>query len=152
MSFLLCQNLGVQDAAQQEGCNPQQWRKQPRKAQRCLSNTEISVMAEAHVLAWRRRTASHLLSHCLSAHPRASPGHGSLDQGLARPLTRLARQVQQLGVTAVSDGNQRRHLFSMAPTPGEHVTAQTSLCLSWTCQTQLGGFIRISCSGKAKFS
>lgn len=52
-----------------------------------------SVMAEAHGLVWRRR-ASHLLSHCLSTPPRASPGQGSLDQG-------LVRQMQQLGDTVV---------------------------------------------------
>lgn len=63
-----------------------------------------SVMAEAHGLVWRR-TASHLLSHCLSTLPRASPGQGSLDQG-------LVKQIQQLGDTAVGDANQRRHLLS----------------------------------------
>lgn len=81
-----------------------------------------SVMAEAHGLVCRR-TASHLLCHCLATPPRASPGQGSLDQG-------LVRQIQQLGDTAVSDANQRRHLFIMDLTLGELTTAQTSLYLA----------------------
>lgn len=83
-----------------------------------------SVMAEPHGHVWRR-TARHLLFHCLSTSPTASPGQGSLDQG-------LVRQIQQLGVTPVSDANQRRHLFIMDLTLGELIT--TSLCLVWPCQ------------------
>lgn len=52
------------------------------EAQRYLSNTKVKAMAEAHVFTMWRRTASHLLSHGLSCHPRASPGWGNLDQGL----------------------------------------------------------------------
>lgn len=39
------------------------------------------------------------------------------------------RQIQQLGVTPVSDANQRRHLFIIDLTLGELIT--TSLSLAW---------------------
>lgn len=75
-----------------------------------------SVMAEAHGLVCRR-TASHLLSHCLSTAPRASPGQGSLDQA-------LVRQIQQLGDAALSDANQRRYLLIMDLALGELSTGK----------------------------
>lgn len=102
-----------------------------------------SVMAEAHGLVWRRR-ASHLLSYCLSTPPRASPGQGSLDQG-------LVRQIQQLGDTAVGDANQRRYLFIMDLTLGEFSTAQTSLCLAWPCQRQLEPLSEYPAVGRERF-
>lgn len=102
-----------------------------------------SVMAEARGLVWRR-TASHLLSHCLSTLPRASPGQGSLDQG-------LVKQIQQLGDTAVGDANQRRHLFIMDLTLGEHTTAQTSLCLAWLCQRQWEPLSEYPIVGRERF-
>lgn len=61
---------------------------------------------------------------------------GQPGPGPGEAITGLARQVQQLGDTAANDSNQRRHLFSMDPTPGEHVIAQTNLRLAWTCQRQ----------------
>lgn len=129
----------ITEGIRQEG-GPQQWRKEPREAQRCLSYT--SVTAEAQGLVWRR-TASHLLSNHLSTPPRASPGQGSLDQG-------LVRQIQQLGVTPVSDANQSRHLFIIDFTLGELSTNKFVPCMAMP--EALGAFIRISCSGKGKIS
>ena len=63
-------------------------------------------------------------------------GTGQPGPGPGEAINSLARQAQQLGDTAVSDGNRRRHLFSTDPTPGEHVTARTALGLARPRQRQ----------------